>query len=502
MFRRILIANRGEIAVRVIRAAAEMGLQTVAVYSDADRLALHTRLADFAYPIGPPPARDSYLNVDAILEAARMSGAEAIHPGYGFLAENPDFALRVAQAGLVFIGPPPDAIRDMGLKTRARQIMKAAGVPVTPGTESGISDQQEARRVAGEIGYPVLIKAAAGGGGKGMRVVHDPAELAASMEAAQREAASAFGDPEVYLEKYLEGPRHIEVQVLADTHGHCVHVNERECSIQRRHQKVIEEAPSPVITPELRRRLGEAAVAAARACGYVNAGTVEFLLDRHRDFYFMEMNTRLQVEHPVTEMTTGLDLVKEQIRIAAGEPLSFTQDEVRINGHAVECRVYAEDPLNNFFPSTGRIKYLHPPAGPGIRNDSGIFEGGEVTVHYDPLLSKLVAWGADRGQALERMKRALREYHITGVRSNIPFLLLVMEHPAFASGDFDTHFIADHFDPETLARGPEELKVVAAVAAALAQKNGFQKPLPEAAGDNRFCPDSPWLLAGRRENLR
>jgi acetyl-CoA carboxylase biotin carboxylase subunit len=497
MFKRILIANRGEIAVRVIRGASQMGIETVAVYSAADRLALHTRLADYAYPIGPPPARESYLDMDRILDAAAKSGAEAIHPGYGFLAENAQFAERVAQAGLVFIGPTPQAIRNMGSKTLARAIMKAAGVPVTPGTETGVAPGPEATWVAEEIGYPVLIKAAAGGGGKGMRIVHQPEELIPAMEAAAREAASAFGDPEVYLEKYLEGPRHIEVQVLADHHGNCIHLNERECSIQRRHQKVVEEAPSPAITPDLRRKLGDTAVAAAKACGYTNAGTVEFMFDRHRQFYFMEMNTRLQVEHPVTEMTTGLDLVQEQIRIAAGEKLNLKQKDVGISGHAIECRIYAEDPLNNFFPSTGQIKYLHLPQGPGIRNDSGIYEGGEVSVYYDPLLSKLIAWGQDRKQALERMKRALQEYHLTGVRSNIPFLLLVMDHPAFVKGDFDTHFITDHFRPDDIARGPEDLEKVAAIAAALAHRmNHLAKILPQ---DDHPFAESSWLAAGRRE---
>ena len=497
MFKRILIANRGEIAVRVIRGAAQMGIETVAVFSEADRLALHTRLADYAFPIGPPPAQDSYLNMDRLLEAAVKSGAEAIHPGYGFLAENPDFAARAAEAGFVFIGPSPQAIRSMGSKTIARALMKAAGVPVTPGTETGVTPGKEALKIAAQIGYPVLVKAAAGGGGKGMRIVAEPGELIPAMEASAREAASAFGDPEVYLEKYLDGPRHIEVQILADHYGHCVYLNERECSIQRRHQKVVEEAPSPIITPELRRQLGQTAVAAAKACGYTNAGTVEFLFDRQRQFYFLEMNTRLQVEHPVTEMTTGFDLVQEQIRIAAGERLAFSQKEVGLSGHAIECRIYAEDPLNNFFPSTGTIEYLHLPQGPGIRNDSGVFEAGEVTVYYDPLLSKLIAWGKDRSQALERMKCALEEYHLTGIRSNLSFLLLVMNHPKFVAGDFDTHFIADYFDPNDMADGSQEHRQVAAIAAALAHRLNHQsRVLPD---ESRHCTESSWLLAGRRE---
>ncbi len=508
MFKRILIANRGEIAARIIRAAAEMGIETVAVYSEADRLALHTRRADFAYCIGPPPASESYLNVERIIAAALKSGADAVHPGYGFLAENEEFARRVSDAGLTFIGPSPQSIRDMGSKTRARAIMKAAGVPVTPGTEEGIPPDQNALKIAADIGYPVLIKAAAGGGGKGMRIVERPEDLIKSMEAARREAASAFGDPEVYLEKYLEGPRHIEVQVLADQHGNCIAVNERECSIQRRHQKVIEESPSPAVTPEIRRQLSKAAVAAARACGYYNAGTVEFLFDRHRNFYFLEMNTRLQVEHPVTEMTTGMDLVKEQIKIAAGEKLELTQDDVPLLGHAIECRIYAEDPLNHFLPSTGRIKYLHLPSGPGVRNDSGIWEGGEISLYYDPLLSKLITWGQNRAEAISRMKRALREYHITGVRSNIHFCLLVMNHPAFVSGEFDTHFISEHFDPAEIARGPEELQRVAAIAATLVQprsRGGFAPDAPQTgvvSQDGGKEISSPWLLLGRKAALR
>jgi propionyl-CoA carboxylase alpha chain len=500
LFKRILIANRGEIAVRILRAASEMGIETVAVYSDADRLALHTRLADFAYRLGPPPSAESYLLIDRIIEVAKEAGAEAIHPGYGFLAENAEFARKIAKAGLVFIGPPPQAIEDMGLKTRAREMMKNAGVPVTPGTESAVKSDEEALKVADEVGYPVLIKAASGGGGKGMRVVDKPEELFKSMEAASRESVSAFGDPSIYIEKYLEGPRHIEVQLLADHHGNTIHLNERECSIQRRHQKVIEEAPSPIITSELRQQIGEAAVKAAKACGYTNAGTVEFLLDRHKNFYFMEMNTRLQVEHPVTEMTTGVDLVKEQIKIAAGQKLTLKQKDIGISGHSIECRVYAEDPLNNFLPSTGQIKYLHPPAGPGIRNDSGIFEGGEISVYYDPLISKLVTWGKDRREAITRMKRALEEYHITGVRSNIPFCLLVMDHSKFIKGDFDTHFIADEFNIDDISKGPEELEKIAAIAAVMAHH--IRPNASATTAQNPGTGVSPWLATGRRNSIR
>ncbi len=500
MFRRILIANRGEIAVRIIRAAKEMGIETVAVYSDADRFALHTRLADFAYHIGPPPSSESYLVAERIIETALKSRAQAVHPGYGFLAENADFARAVQAAGLIFIGPPAQAIEDMGLKTRARKMMKNAGVPVTPGTESAVKPGKKAETAAARIGYPVLIKAASGGGGKGMRIVEKPEDLKSAMEAAAREAASAFGDPGIYIEKYLEGPRHIEVQLLGDQQGNYVYLNERECSIQRRHQKVIEEAPSPVITPDLRRKIGEAAVKAAKACGYFNAGTVEFLLDRHRNFYFMEMNTRLQVEHPVTEMTTGFDLVKAQIRVAAGEKLKWRQEDIPLDGHAIECRIYAEDPSNNFLPSTGKITHLEVPSGPGIRNDSGIFPGGEISVYYDPLISKLVAWGKDRREAIERMKRALDEYHISGVRSNISFCRFVMDHPAFVSGDFDTHFIADHFSPDVLVQQAAQSERAAAIAAVLTRHTQPKVIAPSQDGI-RNAP-SPWLAEGRKTGLR
>jgi propionyl-CoA carboxylase alpha chain len=500
MFKRILIANRGEIAVRIIRAAKEMGIQTVAVYSEADRFALHTRMADFAFAIGPPPSTESYLVIEKIITAAKKSGAEAVHPGYGFLAENAGFARAVEDAGLVFIGPPAQAIEDMGLKTRAREMMKNAGVPVTPGTESAVKPGKKAESVAEQVGYPVLIKAASGGGGKGMRIVEKPEDLMSAMEAASREAASAFGDPGIYIEKYLECPRHIEVQLLGDRHGNYVYLNERECSIQRRHQKVIEEAPSPAITPDLRRKIGEAAVKAAKTCGYFNAGTVEFLFDKHKNFYFMEMNTRLQVEHPVTEMITGFDLVKAQIKIAAGEKLAWRQRDIPLEGHAIECRIYAEDPSNDFLPSTGKIKYLEVPSGPGIRNDSGIFTGGEISVYYDPLISKLVAWGKDRQEAIARMKRALDEYNIVGVRSNIAFCRFVMDHPAFAVGDFDTHFVSEYFSPEDLMPATIQSERVAAIAAILDHhtKPAFTSPSKDGI---RTTP-SPWLTEGRKAGLR
>ncbi|HEX9654419.1 MAG TPA: acetyl-CoA carboxylase biotin carboxylase subunit, partial [bacterium] len=440
-FKKILIANRGEIAVRVIRACRELGIATVAVYSAADQFGLHVRLADEAYAIGPAPSRESYLVHDKIIDAARQSGAQAIHPGYGFLSENPEFARRVIAAGLVFIGPPAEAMKIMGDKTAARQSMLSAKVPIVPGTEKPLADEKVALATAQELGYPVLLKAAAGGGGKGMRVVKADGEMASAFRAARSEAESAFGDGRIYLEKYLEAPRHIEFQILADQHGHVVHLGERECSIQRRHQKVIEESPSCIVDDKLRREMGEAAVKAAQACGYQNAGTIEFMVDRHRHFYFLEMNTRLQVEHPVTEMITGIDLVKEQIRIAAGESLNYEQQDIRFSGHAIECRIYAEDPANNFLPSIGQIKYMSPPGGFGVRDDNGYDAGAEVSIYYDPLIAKLIVWGRHRHETIDRMKRALREYHIHGIETSIPFCLLVMNHPQFIAGDFDTHFI-------------------------------------------------------------
>jgi len=493
-FSKILIANRGEIAVRIIRTCRDLGIRTVAVYSEVDRTALHTRLADEAYAIGPPPAAASYLDQEKLIDVARRSGAEAIHPGYGFLAENPSFAAAVEEAGLTFIGPPASAISLMGDKTAARKSMHAAGVPIVPGLERALEDEAEARRAAAELGYPVLLKAAAGGGGKGMRIVSSADEMPASFRAARSESESAFGDGRIYLEKYLESPRHIEFQILADRHGNVVHLGERECSIQRRHQKVIEEAPSVLLDDAMRREMGQAAVRAAQACGYVGAGTIEFMVDRSRRFYFLEMNTRLQVEHPVTEMVTGLDLVAEQIRIAAGEPLALRQEEIRLQGHAIECRIYAEDPSNNFLPSTGVVRELRGPGGPGIREDCGIFAGGEVSVYYDPLISKLIAWGPDRTTAIQRMRRALREYRLAGVSTTLPFCLWVMEHPRFVSGDFDTHFVQDSFRPQAVADvGESEVVAVAAVL-----YEALFKPRPSAV---TAAPDgavSQWKLVGRR----
>jgi acetyl-CoA carboxylase biotin carboxylase subunit len=497
LFSKILIANRGEIAVRIIRTCRELGIATVAVYSEADRLALHTRLADEAYGIGPPAASESYLDQEKLIGVARRSGAEAIHPGYGFLAENPEFASAVEKAGLVFIGPPASAMSLMGDKTAARESMQAAGVPIVPGLQRALKDAGEAQQVAEELGYPVLLKAAAGGGGKGMRIVASAEEMPASFRAACSESESAFGDGRVYLEKYLERPRHIEFQILADRHGGVIHLGERECSIQRRHQKVIEEAPSVLLDETMRQEMGLAAVRAARACGYVGAGTIEFMVDRNRRFYFLEMNTRLQVEHPVTEMVTGLDLVAEQIRIAAGEPLALDQEQVQLRGHAIECRIYAEAPENNFLPSTGVVTELHGPGGPGIREDVGIYPGGEVSVYYDPLISKLITWGPDREAAINRMRRALREYRLSGVASTIPFCLWVMEHPRFVAGDFDTHFVQQEFRPGTTA--DEKQSGIAALGAVLYET--LFRPRPAVTPSRADGALSPWKLAGRRATL-
>jgi acetyl-CoA carboxylase biotin carboxylase subunit len=441
MFKKILIANRGEIAVRVIRACRELGITAVAVYSDVDRASLHVRKADEAYHIGPPAAAESYLNVAKILDVAKRSGADAIHPGYGFLSENSKFAQACGDAGVKFIGPSSASMEMMGSKTRARQEMERAGVPFVPGTSRGLESAQQAEQVAAKIGYPVMLKAAAGGGGKGMRLVHTPAELKPALEAAQSEAGHAFGDDEVYLEKAIVNPRHIEMQVLADEHGNMVYLGERECSIQRRHQKVLEESPSPIVDADLRRRMGEVAVRVARAANYTNAGTVEFLVDRAKNFYFLEMNTRLQVEHPVTELITGLDLVHLQIRIAAGEKLPFEQKDVCIRGHAIECRIYAEDPDNNYFPSPGKITLLLSPSGPGIRRDSGMYEGWTVPIDYDPLLAKLIGYGTDRSQAISRLTRALHEYFVGGIKTNISLFRRILADADFQAGKLDTGYL-------------------------------------------------------------
>ena len=441
MFKKILIANRGEIAVRIIRACREMGIATVAVYSEVDRAALHVRKSDEAYSIGPAPAAESYLRMDKILDVAKRAGAQAIHPGYGFLSENAKFAQACADAGVKFIGPTPHSMRLMGSKTSARQQMEKAGVPFVPGTSRGLASPEEGEEVAERIGYPVMLKAAAGGGGKGMRLVHTRPELRSALESAQSEAQRSFGDSEVYIEKAIVNPRHIEMQVLADEHGNTVWLGERECSIQRRHQKVLEEAPSPIVDPDMRRRMGEVAVKVAQAANYTNAGTVEFLVDQQKNFYFLEMNTRLQVEHPVTELTTGLDLVHLQIHIAAGEKLPFAQSDVAIRGHAIECRIYAEDPDNNYFPSPGKITVLLQPSGPGIRRDSGMYEGWNVPMDYDPLLAKLIGYGSDRQQAIMRLERALYEYFVAGIKTNISLFLRILGDADFQAGKLDTGYL-------------------------------------------------------------
>ncbi len=495
MFSKVLIANRGEIAVRVIRACRELGLETVAVYSDVDRNALHVRYADEAYPIGPPPARESYLRMDKILEVARRSGAEAIHPGYGFLAENPAFAQAVLEAGLVWIGPPPSAIGLMGDKRVARQTVQAAGVPIVPGTEEGLSDDDLA--LAAEfIGYPVLIKAAAGGGGKGMRRVDHPDDFAGALASARREAEAAFGDGTVYLEKVIRGARHVEIQILADHHGNVIHLGERECSIQRRHQKLIEESPSPIVDEAMRRQMGEVAVAAAKAVGYTNAGTVEFLVDEERNFYFLEMNTRLQVEHPVTEMVTGVDIVKEQIRIARGRKLRYRQEEIEMKGWAIECRINAEDPYNNFLPSTGRVTGLTTPTGPGVRVDTGVYVGFEITPYYDPLISKVICWGETRAEALLRMRRALEEYRIMGVKTNIPFHQRILDSHRFMGGQFDTTFVEERF---SMDGGEAELPDVAAIVATLVAHRRGQQATQVISRGRRDTSNWKWL--GRYERL-
>jgi acetyl-CoA carboxylase, biotin carboxylase subunit len=441
MFKKILIANRGEIAVRVIRACRELGIVPVAVFSEVDRASLHVSKADEAYPIGPAAASESYLNIPKILNVARSCGAEAIHPGYGFLSENASFATACADAGIKFIGPTPAAMESMGSKTRARQAMQKAGVPFVPGSARGLASLAEAEQLAENIGYPVMLKAAAGGGGKGMRAVSSKAELRSAFDSARSEAERSFGDSEVYMEKLIVNPRHIEMQILADEHGNTVYLGERECSVQRRHQKVLEESPSPIVDPEMRRRMGETAVRVAQAADYTNAGTVEFLVDQEKNFYFLEMNTRLQVEHPVTEMITGLDLVHLQIRIAAGEKLPFTQSDTQIRGHAIECRIYAEDPDNNYFPSPGKITLLQTPAGPGIRRDSGMYEGWTVPIDYDPLLAKLIGYGSDRKQAIMRLRRALHEYFVGGIKTNISLFRRILRDGEFQEGKIDTGFL-------------------------------------------------------------
>jgi acetyl-CoA carboxylase biotin carboxylase subunit len=509
MFKKILIANRGEIAVRVIRACHEMGIAAVAVYSDVDRASLHVRKADEAYPIGAPAASESYLNIQKILDVARVSGADAIHPGYGFLSENAEFAQACADAGVKFIGPTAAAMEVMGSKTRARQAMERAEIPFVPGTSGGVESFEQATQIAARIGYPVMLKAAAGGGGKGMRLVHALEQLKSALEAARSEAERSFGDSEVYIEKAIVNPRHIEMQVLADEHGNTVYLGERECSLQRRHQKVLEEAPSPMVDADMRRRMGEVAVRVAQAANYTNAGTVEFLVDSQRNFYFLEMNTRLQVEHPVTELITGLDLVHLQVRIAAGEKLPFTQGDMSIRGHAIECRIYAEDPDNNYFPSPGKITLLLSPSGPGIRRDSGMYEGWVVPMDYDPLLAKLIGYGADREQAIARLTRALSEYFVGGIKTNISLFRRILLDPDFRAAKLDTGFLDRMLQKESLqpaAQGSPQAPEVAAIAAAV-----FTVLRPEATASGEHTPArdgsaiktaaSNWKNAGRLEAI-
>ena len=466
--RKILIANRGEIALRVMRSAKEMGIATVAVYSEADRNAPFVKYADQAVCIGPPPSSQSYLLGDKIIAVCKELGVDGIHPGYGFLSENAGFARKVKEAGITLIGPSPEAMEVMGDKLSAKNAARKYNIPMVPGTEGAVSDVEEAKRTALEVGLPVLIKASAGGGGKGMRIVEHIDELGEQMERAISEAQSAFGDGAVFIERYVAGPRHIEIQVLADNHGNVVYLFERECSIQRRHQKVVEEAPSAILTPELRAAMGKSACDVARSCNYSGAGTVEFLVDENRNYYFLEMNTRLQVEHPVSEMITGVDLVKEQIRVARGEELSFTQDDLKINGHALEIRVYAEDPANNFLPDIGKLVTYRRPMGPGVRVDDGFEEGMDIPIYYDPMIAKLITHGKDRNEAIARMVRAIDEYTITGCQTTLGFCRWAIQHPAFVSGDFDTHFVKKYFTPEVLNSSSEEEMLVAALTAARA----------------------------------
>jgi acetyl-CoA carboxylase biotin carboxylase subunit len=496
-FKKVLIANRGEIAVRIIRGCHELGVRTVAVYSDADRTALHVRFAHEAFPIGPPPATESYLNIERIVDAAKKSGAEAVHPGYGFLAENAEFAQAVADAGLVFIGPPPEAMEALGDKVRARELMIAAGVPVVPGTPPLTDDIDEVARQALEIGYPVLIKAAAGGGGKGMRVVKNEDELPSLLAQARGEAGSSFGNDMVFLEKFVERPRHIEVQILVDTHGNAVHLGERECSIQRRHQKLVEESPSTVVSDDERARIGEMAIKAVQAANYVNAGTVEFLRAADGSFYFMEVNARLQVEHPVTEMVTGIDLVKAMLRVAAGEPLSIQQEDVQMSGHSIECRIIAEDPARNFMPSPGTVRGVRSPGGPGVRYDDGVYAGYAVPVHYDPMIAKLIVHARDRPEAIGRMARALDELRLDGLTTSVTFHRELMAHPAFIDGDLHTGFLDEH--PELLGAAADDwLNEVAVIAAAVAHFRHVEKASARVSDAEAGGGGSAWKWQGRK----
>jgi len=505
MFRKILIANRGEIAVRILRACRELGVPAAVVYSEADRAALHVRLADEAYPIGSAPSRESYLSIEKIIAAARAADCDAIHPGYGFLAENAGFARACGEAGITFIGPSPEAMEKLGSKTAARHVAREIGVPTVPGTLDPLEDAGAALGAATKVGFPVVLKAVAGGGGKGMRLVESEVEMSSAWRDATSEAQNAFGDGRLYIEKYLMRPRHIEIQILGDQHGHIVYLGERECSVQRRYQKVIEESPSPVMTPELRRAMGESAVKLARAGKYANAGTVEFLVDAERNFYFLEMNTRLQVEHPVTEMVTGLDLVKLQIRVATGEPLPLGQDDVALRGHAIECRIYAEDPDNNFLPSPGKILDWRAPAGPGIRFDDGVYSGWTVPNEYDPMLGKLVSYGKDRTEAIARLQRALAEFYANGIKTNAELFQRILATPDFQTGEIYTRWLDDFLSeprkPAVIASETSSLEEDAAtIAAALWHISRIQDPPNNKSAISQ--PESRWRLEARRDQLR
>lgn len=498
MFKKILIANRGEIAVRVIRACHELGIAAVAVYSDADRAALHVRKADEAYRLGPAPASESYLKIENILDVAKRCSADAIHPGYGFLSENSKFARACEEAGVKFIGPSASSMEMMGSKTRARQNMEKAGIPFVPGTSRGLESLDQAAQVAEEVGYPVMLKAAAGGGGKGMRLVHSAQDLQTALQAAQSEALRSFGDGEVYIEKAIVNPRHVEIQVLADEHGNTVYLGERECSIQRRHQKVVEEAPSSIVDADMRQRMGEVAVRVAKAANYTNAGTIEFLVDQQKNFYFLEMNTRLQVEHPVTELVTGLDLVHLQIHIAEGRKLPFRQQDVKLRGHAVECRIYAEDPDNQYFPSPGKIATLIEPAGPGIRLDSGVYEGWTVPIDYDPLLAKLVGYGADRTQATERLVRALGEYFVGGIKTNMALFRRILKDADFRAGRLDTGYLDRLLKAGPNASTGDANTKIIAIAAGVFAMDAVE---PASGNASTAREKSAWLKAARTEAL-
>lgn len=500
MIKKVLVANRGEIAVRVMRTCREMGIRSVAIYSEADRKSLHVRYADEAFCVGPAPSAESYLNIDKILEVALQSKVDAIHPGYGFLSENAQFAKAVSNAGIKFIGPSTEAINAMGDKLTARQLMINEGVPIVPGTKENIKDPDRLKSIAAEIGYPIMLKASAGGGGKGMRLVHMEKELVSAYNMAKSEALSAFGDDTIYIEKYITSPHHIEFQILADEHGNYIHLFERECSVQRRHQKVVEETPSPLMTPELRKKMGKQAIAAAQTVNYIGAGTVEFLVDDHLNFYFLEMNTRLQVEHPVTERVTGVDLVKAQINIANGLPLPFQQDDLIQNGHAIECRIYAEDHQNNFMPCPGKVINISEPLGLGVRTDGYVYEGYEIPFHYDPMISKLIVWAPSREDAIKRMKRALYEYKITGVKTSIPFLSRIMDAEDFVKGQYTTHFIEKNKD-FLLTEGEcsdycEDIALLVAYLDYTEKMN-----LQVAATANKPPQQSAWKEFARRRNI-